>query len=1416
MGKKMKSMPRLILLTVSLAFLLGYPGHSSYPTPLGSQDAILNLAAAFKAMELDDPWLEAMEEYCSLSTSDRVAAELVATHHLTAGNPAKALRVIERVSLTRPGNPAMVSITASCLSALGRWEEAVALLMEGKNKNPDFLVDAAEIILSSNGDVERARGCLRTAITFSPGHTEALRLLASLTASGEPFSSSIPPGSNTESLLERIQSMINLYASGSTGPLEAIELAEARLADKPDFIDLAVAALLVKWETPYTMRARDLSRILGNRICDSLCGPEVKTAGNELMKQPDPQFALTLRILDLCGASIGGISPGDSMKFLSMSGLTTSFAVSGPLGAPLKSNIPFTTSALKSSGWSDRENPIPGSLSGATLKVSGGFLTIPMECVHGVYNAIPLSGASKEISGRRILMVDSAVFAIVSLENRKVGETAASASVILDPDREKGHFASTVISLAPGEPVPEVHFIFRGEKRCLRIHLVKAGNTEFNPIDISHLTEEPTRLFEAMTHELADDSWAAAETLVSATSLTATPGWKDLTNLAAAFSLRAAADREPESRKPRALSLARKSLEKYGSFEALKVLVAELTPGSANLLESAANLADDSSNFPTWDSRYAGTSRIASSMASMLFSEGLLPSASVWARRAQKVNPGDLNAALILGSNYRVPPEERFGCLRKAAAISVSDTAINGVEKVAAFLSRMGRHHDAALVYLGSSVDPHRISLAAGELLKAGKWEEAAALISSLADTIGPTREILRKAYLADSRLKGIDKEEILKVARMVHPGWKWAARLANSLGEVVPLQDLPGKLFGFPSQKIATAAESLRTGDLMVVDDILSVRIHPDLSWGAVGCTRTLVLSPEGSERAGELTFPLGAEILAAHCVKPDGTVLGAERIMGRHTLSVQGLSPGDLVVQGWSATGGTTTGTALDFDSLPVKFGTFGFAMRGTGVLEGILKVTCPAGFSLGFICTGGVGVSDKISGDTRTVVWKVTNLEPWFREPGAPPEETHAPTVKAGGGISWSDAGKIASRRLDAFCKPSAELEALAAKWSRSNLLELSKVKGLCSEVYKKVTGVSVNADFEGSAAAALETGRGNRLGVMKSCLDLMGITCEAVLVNPRLISPEPWGLPDPDAFSHCLLRLPLAGGDLWIDPASGFNPPGFLLEPVSGTRGLGMGRNGGRIIAVPESKPGFETRINVDGSIGLGGILKISYVETHTGTTAVYLRESFSRMDPKMRKISIETGLSPHYRGLSLLNWSISELNDPGTPLTITAIFNAPGPTWRKGQGEKRIAEYSFNSPLPGVRLTASFAEKKFRTTPQLVPATRAVRSRAIIITPPGMTLKNWAGERESEFGWYSRRDSFTPGTNGQEGILAVEAAIVIPMQIIQVKDYQRFAEFCRKADAIDSALVQGELMNPDGAEITPSRPSGARGISPEKR
>jgi tetratricopeptide (TPR) repeat protein len=670
-------------------------------------------------------------------------------------------------------------------------------------------------------------------------------------------------------------------------------------------------------------------------------------------------------------------------------------------------------------------------------------------------------------------------------------------------------------------------------------------------------------------------------------------------------------------------------------------------------------------------------------------------------------------------------------------------------------------------------------------------------------------RDPFLRVRLADAQAaagQGATARQTVRNALTMRPDAAEVRRAARVLGVPLPLDAhrLDGRAviraFEDSGRKYAAPA--------VVVLDRSVTRVFPDGAQMTLTHEIVRVQSKDAIDRWAEVEVPPGAEVLALRTHKPDGTTREPEEIAGKETVSAANVAIGDYIEWETLETRGPSGAFAPGFLSERFYFQSFDAPLDRSELVLVTPRAVTPELDAR----AGAPAPRETFDPDgARVTTFVAANVPQLFAERAAVPAIEFVPSVRAGGGVTFSAWARYVEEQLYGTLRTSPALRERARTLAKA--AGTQSAERLAAAVVAWVAeNVEAVDDLRDAASTTLVRGRGNRLALMLALLREVGVPARAVLARSRVVAETDAPTPplELDDFSEAILEIELppaekggAARRVWADPRLRHAPFGYLPPSLDGARTLALadGRFGvARSTGTPDHRQ-VDVTIRLDEQ---GGGIAVA-TEELTGWPALEWAELVDRFGAdraRLRQDFEQRWLGVQFPGARLRDLDVTLAKDvPAARVRVRYSFVSPQLAVRNDH-EMRLLPTFFRSQ-PGRR----FATEPQRSTtlvlgfdvPVHLTATVELPRSARVIDPPGEDVgARRAVERKGVYRFVEERH-LRGGPTGGGDVLVLTRESALPLTRVAPSEYAGVAADLRRVDGIEQQEIRIRLRGARGGK-----------------
>lgn len=649
-------------------------------------------------------------------------------------------------------------------------------------------------------------------------------------------------------------------------------------------------------------------------------------------------------------------------------------------------------------------------------------------------------------------------------------------------------------------------------------------------------------------------------------------------------------------------------------------------------------------------------------------------------------------------------------------------------------------------------------------------------------------RDAQLRVRLADALLaSGQDKQAaaVLSEALQQLPTNTTVRNAARAAGLALPLDEF--RIDGGQVIRDFLASGHRYHAPAVVVLDRMVDRVFENGARASLTHTITLVLSKEGIERAGEVSVPAGADILAVRTRKPDGTVREAQEIAGKPSISASDLSVGDFVE--WETLELRSPAEAYAPGFLGDRF-YFQSAEAPLDRSEYLLVV--PFDMPVDLDRRAGAPEPVLVPGPAGTRALQISGRQfpQIFPERSSVVAEDWVPSVRASSGVELSRWSRFWADRMHTVKRGSPELREVAAQIQAD---AKRKNAGLAEAM---VSWVNQHIEPESTlfepATISLARGQGNRTALLMALAESLSVPAELMFVRSlgRAPAAAPLCVQELDDFSDPVVRLRGADGSVhFFDPRLRRAPFGYLSPELAEASGFVAGDDSLRLA---RSDVRDARRVTMKIQLDKDGAAAVTVTEDLSGWPAVEWNELLQRVGrdrSKLRQEFEQRWLSQHFPGAMLGELDTRETPEGGRQVHYTLT----SPCMATREGDDLWLSPTFFLSQPGRRY---FTEAQRRTPLQLGFEAPLFLEVDVLLPPGARVLDLGASGGADAAGVHFSEERMVQSEasqgQGSPAHMYLRRRWALPLSRIQPEQYQEVAKKLRQVDVLERSPLRIEL------------------------
>jgi hypothetical protein len=527
-----------------------------------------------------------------------------------------------------------------------------------------------------------------------------------------------------------------------------------------------------------------------------------------------------------------------------------------------------------------------------------------------------------------------------------------------------------------------------------------------------------------------------------------------------------------------------------------------------------------------------------------------------------------------------------------------------------------------------------------------------------------------------------------------------------------------------------------------------------------------------------GETGIPQGAHLLTAAVHKRDGTVLIPDDIAGKDSISMPNLEIGDFIELEWAEPVYGPWAERPTYRSSRFFFQSFDGVFH-----ESMVRYIVPEEFEERVIIDernlAEPAVIEHV-GNTVAFTIAVERSLPPVPDGSSVPSAEWIPSVRMAHAYSWADA---TARYTDALAGVSVSSEGLRTG-VRELISDLESDRDQVRAIYRFVSDqiIDFGSFMSTPAAWTWEAGEGEALPLLITMLDAAGFEPEVLFVRPWDQDATDSPIPDALVYDLTAVRVPLADGEVWLEPDFERYPFDYLRIDAQDCDALIVsGARAGEFTRTPRWDSAFERNsILMDIELDQSGDALVRIVETIPVRIAqgfrLYVQSADDLRDVERQ---LEGALSSTFPGISDVEMSLLGLDGTDGPLEIHYEFRSASLANETPSG------LVFDGEIFSRAVANWYADRATREQILLVSMPVYEEMRIRMEGPQGWGIISWPADEEQSLGESMWSRSFSNDGNR----LDITRELVLPIQRVAPDDYPGFATFLRDFQSGDRMRIE---------------------------
>lgn len=523
------------------------------------------------------------------------------------------------------------------------------------------------------------------------------------------------------------------------------------------------------------------------------------------------------------------------------------------------------------------------------------------------------------------------------------------------------------------------------------------------------------------------------------------------------------------------------------------------------------------------------------------------------------------------------------------------------------------------------------------------------------------------------------------------------------------------------------------------------------------------------------EMSVPGGAELLKIRTIKEDGEVRIPDGVTGDSTLSMPGLSRGDMVEIAYlqfepaSRVASRINGRRFYFQMPDVSSRLSEYLVLGADELEFESANGAPEPESVEFNGVQGVRFVAEDIRRPRSEARRVSSQDylPWVRE------------IRDGvDGHMLDYERRYMSNAIRTSARMAPYVEEAFEQWLGAAVDEVDVDDETVKRLFYEASDwfrSAVPGRFSVDVVHALQRRRGSPLVAMYLALQQMDVNADIYIARTDEQPQNIQRVGEIDRYPRAVLRveMPDSGEVKWVKPDRRTAMFGALAPEIVGENAICISCDSYREETVTMDEQLRPRRhIDLEATLDEEGTLTGTMSYEMKGVRAARVRSALrGRTEQQDRQDYFERVLTDQLSGADLTGYQVHNEEESAEPLRFDIEFQRTG--FARDSSDGLVVD----RPLFRESMQRVYAREATRRTPLRVGYEREQSYRVRIELPEqmGLDVDDVEVVAESSFGDYERR------VRGDDNVFAIDASIRLPRQRVEPEDYDRFRDWTRTVE-----------------------------------
>ena len=423
----------------------------------------------------------------------------------------------------------------------------------------------------------------------------------------------------------------------------------------------------------------------------------------------------------------------------------------------------------------------------------------------------------------------------------------------------------------------------------------------------------------------------------------------------------------------------------------------------------------------------------------------------------------------------------------------------------------------------------------------------------------------------------------------------------------------------------------------------------------------------------------------------------------------------------------------------------------------------------------------VVSALDGHTKTYTWERRDLKPIELEPAMPSIRDVRVWLEATSINSWQDVSSWFWGLQKPQAEPNDAIRTTVKKLVTDKMTEEEKARVIYDWVANRTRYVGIEIGMSAYKPHAATEVHKNLYGDCKdkatlliSMLGLAGIKAHPVLLHAENRRPVSDGLPNLNAFNHCIALAEVSGKEVWLDATAETCAYGDIPDGDRGVEALVVRGGAGKFQTIPRyqaEENGMDLKSTVvlkpDGSAEAKSDVAIKGAGAHS------MRAAVRSLSPEKRKEMVQRIAQSFSSGATVKDSSLSDTNSKDGPYVMKMTMAAPN--YAKKTGSLMLIPLSNNATN---REMQNPFIKEQRVWPIVEEDTTLTVSETVYTLPEGYGIEELPSDTELHSPLHSFLRKFVKSADGKT--VTVTETISEKPGTVPASDYSKIKSYYEAA------------------------------------